>query len=203
MNNKDNNIEQMEKVGNIISYILEYVNKDISVKRICKLLYFIDEESVKISGAPITWLNFSAWQQGPVPSEFYFSAINILNEKPKDGDVLKDFIKVYRSEFMGTSYYNVSSLKKANVKAFTKYETKVLDKVLAKYGKWNGKKLEDETHKEGTLWYDVVSKNDLFERLKERAVSDYPIDFLNLIKNDELKKLNYDSAFYSMHFGNK
>ena len=55
---------QANKVGNIISYILSKIEEvgKVSIKRVIKLLFLIDRNSVEISGAPITWLDFKAWK---------------------------------------------------------------------------------------------------------------------------------------------
>ena len=40
--------------------------------QLIKLLYLIDETAIKANGIPITWLDYKAWQFGPVAPETYY-----------------------------------------------------------------------------------------------------------------------------------
>jgi uncharacterized phage-associated protein len=194
------NTYQIEKVGNIISFILNEIKKDVSIKRIVKLLFLIDKTSVEKSGAPITWLEFSAWEQGPVPADIYFSAINIMKNDLAKSNGFDKFMKVQEREFLSKKFPSVSKVKNPDLSAFTKYEKIIIEEVITKYGSWNGKKLEEETHKKGDLWDKVVTANGLKSRFKTQKTSNYPIDFYSLVEKDELKRLNFESAQHSSIF---
>lgn len=191
---------QIEKVGNIISFILKEVKRDISIKRVVKLLFLIDKAAVEKSGAPITFLEFSAWEQGPVPADIYFSAINIMKNDLSKSNGFDKFMKVEEREYLSTKYPCVSKVNEPNLSLFTKFEKSIINQVLEQYGSWNGKRLEDETHKKGDLWDKVVSANGLKSRFKTQKTSKYPIDFYSLVEKDELKRLNFESAQHSIAF---
>lgn len=191
---------QVEKVGNIIAYILNFVKRDISIKRVVKLLFFIDKRSVELTGAPITHLEFKAWEQGPVPDDVYFAAINIMNNNPFNTLGFDKFIKVEQRVHLSTKYPCVSSIVAPDMSLFSKYEIKVFDEVLSKYGNWNGNKLEAETHKKEDLWDKVVTANNLKQQFKTKKTSNYPIDFYSLVVDDELKRLNYESSQNALNF---
>jgi len=195
------NIPDIHKVGNIISYLVSSTDYDMSLKKVVKLLFFIDELSVEKTGVPITWLNHCAWHKGPVAPEVYFSAINILNEYPEKSGGLDDYVTVVEGEYKGTNYPRVSNISDPDTKEFTKYELSVIDEIIEKYGEWSGIKLEKESHIKDGLWDTIVVANDLQQRFDEgETMSRFPIDFYGKIESDELKKLNFKSAQESRKF---
>ena len=58
------------KIGNILLYFANEINPLYLTKAI-KLLYILDETSVKEIGAPVTWLDYKVWKLGPVPESIY------------------------------------------------------------------------------------------------------------------------------------
>ena len=54
-----------DKIGNLIVLLAGRL-KPLYHTKLIKLLYLIDEEAVKDGGIPITWLDYKAWQYGPV-----------------------------------------------------------------------------------------------------------------------------------------
>ena len=49
--------------------------------QLIKLLYLIDEEAVKDDGVPVTWLDYKAWQYGPVaPDTYYITKVSHPNK---------------------------------------------------------------------------------------------------------------------------
>lgn len=200
--NPNLNKNQIQKIGNIITYIFSKLNKEtLSLKKVIKLLYFIDEMSVSKSGAPITMLKYQAWIQGPVPKDIFYAAADISKNRSNSQIGLENYIEVEEKLFNNKPFMSLSSKVEPNIDLITKYEIKIIDSILSKYGEWNGKQLEKETHKKGGLWDEVVEQNDLKQHFKDKKTSECFIDFVNLI-NDDLKKLNYDSSIQSHQFDN-
>lgn len=55
-------------IGNVIAYLAQEID-DLSVTKLYKLLYLIDEHNVRTHGMPVTWLDYKTWRMGPVPVE--------------------------------------------------------------------------------------------------------------------------------------
>ena len=75
------------KIGNLLAYLSSKV-KDINLRKLIKLVYLIDEESVVSRGLSVTWLTYYVWEKGPV-------APCIYNIKQNGGDFSK-YVNVHR-----------------------------------------------------------------------------------------------------------
>src|ERR1035437_448764 len=156
-------------IGNLIIYIVDYC-KNIAMPlyqtKLLKLLYLIDEESVRQNGTPITWLEYEVWQKGPVPSDIYLSKFPNLNK-----------VDEYVSFEERSKKYLVVKKKEFNNGNFSEVDLDIIDKVLYVYGKKTSDELIEITHKPGSLWSQVVEeKNIKFSH--ENHTSDESIDFL-------------------------
>ena len=58
-----------EKIGHCLIYFSK--KQPISLTKALKLLFLLDETSVKETGVPITWLDYYAWERGPVANDVY------------------------------------------------------------------------------------------------------------------------------------
>lgn len=196
---------QREKLGNILVYISERTksSKGVypSLTKILKLLYLIDETSVKKNGVPITWLDYYAWKRGPVASDVYFEVERLKRKEVIDKKLsLDDFITSEAKEHKSSKYTSVIPKKVFNGKIFSKYEIGVIDEVLNKYGSWKAQALEDETHKKGTLYEKAVRNNNLETVFSIKGDSKVILDFIHLIEKDPLKLLAYKCAYESLSF---
>src|SRR5665647_534738 len=126
-------------IGNLIIYIADYC-KEYSTPlyhtKLLKLLYFVDEESVRQTGTPITWLDYEVWQKGPVSSEVYFSKLPGTNMFDKYVDFLERSKK-----------YLVVKKKSFDDNNFSEMDLDIINKVLAEYGSKNSEELIDISHK--------------------------------------------------------
>src|SRR6186713_76514 len=82
--------DQLEKVGNGIIYLAERI-KPLYKTKVLKLLYLLDEASVKEVGIPMFALEYRAWRMGPVSKEIYVD----IDDGPH---LLKAHIRVLRDE---------------------------------------------------------------------------------------------------------
>jgi len=76
--------EQIEKIGNSIVYLSSKIDK-ISKTKLLKLLYVLDEISIKRSGIPFLNLKYKVWKFGPVADDLFV-------EFSSSPSMLKDFI---------------------------------------------------------------------------------------------------------------
>ena len=139
MNSKD-----VKKYENVILYLCEKSGGILEgKKKLAKLLYFVDFDmfEYKESMKSITGDSYKALQMGPVPVGF----IDIVDRMNREGLLEK------KEKEIGNGYAPVEtfeSKKVADTSYFSKDEMYILERVVSKYGKLNGKQLEDLTHGE-------------------------------------------------------
>ena len=186
MNNKTEQFseEQLERIGNTIIYLLSKIN-DVPKTKLLKLLYILDEESIKRSGMPFLNLKYKVWHLGPVP-ERIFSDIS-SNEISDEVIMLRDYISIKKENKDGT-YYNIESEFCSD--EFSKSDIKFLNEIIEKFGKLTAKQLVAYTHREGTLWSKIAKNQDLLVKFetKEKTYTDFEIDLTELIKGDKVKE---------------
>lgn len=51
------------KIGNLLAYISVTI-PNVNLRKLIKLVYLIDERSVKSRGLSVTWLDYYAWEKG-------------------------------------------------------------------------------------------------------------------------------------------
>jgi uncharacterized phage-associated protein len=156
-----------EKLGNTVVYVASHVI-NLSKTKLLKLLYFMEEYSVRRFHTPFLGLPFEVWQAGPVVKDVFID----LSETPiiLDGYITKQVIdnKTY-----------IKSSRDFCDDEFSDNDMLVMQEVLKKYSSKSAKELVELTHKEGTLWYKVANEKHilpLFEQ-KQTNNSEYKIDF--------------------------
>lgn len=172
----------IELVGNLIILLAERC-KPLHHTKMMKLLFLIDEESTRVKGAPITWLDYKAWKFGPVSPELFYS-------KNKGYNKLSRFVSFENAG--GNNSCSVKPVKPFDNSEFSEWDLEIIESVIAKYGKLNTSKLIDITHENNSLWKKTVREHGI-RFSEENMTSDKSLDFLKLIDTDRYKK----SVYYS------
>ena len=143
----------------------------------------MDEKSVKMRAIPLTWLEYYAWQEGPVAPSVYavkegnFSAY-VTCVKEEDGK--------WRVSSNKTNLFAIDK----DLKAFSAYEMDIINSVIAYCKDKSADDLTDETHNENSLWSQTVSRyNIIFDKTGR---SEYPI-CLNDLNDAEGKDIYADA----------
>lgn len=169
-----------EKLGNTVVYIASHTS-NLSKTKLLKLLYFMEEYSVRRFRTPFLGLPFEVWQAGPVVKDVFID----LSETPVllDGYVTK--------EIKGDATY-ILPIRDFCDDEFSDNDITVMEEVMKKYGNKTAKELVALTHKKGTLWYNTASKQNLLVPFKNKLMnnSDIVIDF-----SEELTEVGKD--FYN------
>lgn len=156
-----------EKLGNTVVYIASHT-KCLSKTKLLKLLYFMEEYSVRRFHTPFLGLPYEVWQAGPVVKDVFID----LSETPVllDGYVAK--------QVMGEATY-IIPVKAFCDDEFSDNDMLVMDEVIKRYGGKTAKELVGITHQKGSLWYKVAQKNNLLNSFENKLMnnSDYTIDF--------------------------
>lgn len=133
-----------KKYENVILYLCDALGGSLQgKKKLAKLLYFVDFDryEYKESAKSITGDIYKAWKMGPFPEHY----TEVLDKMHKTGSLGVKEIKVNHGYLPTTTY---SSKKKPDVSVFDEDDIRILEHVVAKYGRLNGKQLEDLTHAE-------------------------------------------------------
>lgn len=176
------------KVGALLAY-LSFLMPNIQLRKLIKLVYLIDEESVRQRAIPLTWLDYYAWEKGPVAPEVY--AI-------KDG-ALGKYVTCLKGD---DKKWHVNSVKQApylidkDMLCMSQWEQNLVDAVIEKYKDMDADDLTNETHLEDTLWSQVVKENAI--DFSANPKSNCKID-LNRLNTDEESRETYEDAYDSFY----
>lgn len=160
-------VSDKEKLGNVVVYIANHV-PDLSKTKLLKLLYFMEEYSVKRFHTPFLGLPFEVWQAGPVVKDVFIDLSETLV-------LLDGFVK---KEVKDWNTY-IYAIKEFCDDEFSDNDIVVMDDMLKKYGNMTATQLVRLTHQKGSLWHRVAERNHLLEAFNEGRLnnSDCTIDF--------------------------
>lgn len=180
------NSDQLEKIGNTVVYIADRI-QHLSKTKLLKLLYILDEISIKKSGIPILNLKYKVWKFGPVSEELFIdlSSEATLLEKFINRDIEGNYI-VSKVQF--------------NEDQFSENDIELMDFVIEKYGNKTAKELISYTHRVNSPWYNTAKENSVLELLESEIINntEYLIDMGMIVSHDE-RKLEIYSEYLESH----
>lgn len=194
MNTKTLSKSQIEKLGNTLIFLSNGVGKFGRTKAL-KIIFLLEENSLKSFGIPFFGFNFKLWQFGPVEESVYNELCN------EDGlNQLKNYIKKvpYGDSFL------LEPIKEFNDDEFSQNDLDLL-KSMVKFSKHKtAKDFVRYTHGKESLWRNTALQNGLLEKLEKREISktDIDIDFYPLFKKDEFLKERYQDFLEFQKFNN-
>lgn len=184
--------QQVSKLGNTLIYLANNVG-DLNKTKVLKLLYLIEEKSIKKFGYPFFGVDFQLWQFGPVLKDIYIDlseeTLQILNayiaRATYDNNIFVANAEFNDDEFSDDNIYLLESI--AN---FAKHKT--------------ARDLVDFTHNENSLWKLSALKNGVYEKLESKAIksTEYLIDFSLLFDKNTFQEERYNSAVSNLEFIN-
>lgn len=139
------------KIGSLLGYISTKI-PEITLRKLIKLVFLIDEESVKSRGLSVTWLDYYAWEKGPVAPCVY----DIKN----NGGLFANYIDVQKNTSNKNVIFPKNIINEYGL-AFSKNELKLINSILSKYGNLSADELTDITHSKDGLWYKAKSSNNI------------------------------------------
>ena len=174
--------EQIDKVGNSIIYLTDKIG-NLSKTKILKLLYILDELSIKKSGIPFFNLKYKVWKFGPVSEEIFI-------DLSSDTTMLKEYIE---KEVNGTSTI-IKSKKSFNDDEFSDNDINLMNFVIDEFGNKSAKELIRYTHRKNSPWYNTAVKHSVLELLKSGEINntELPVNMSIIIEHDSRKKAIYE-----------
>jgi len=175
------NKAQLDKIGYTIVYLSTRIPQ-LSKTKLLKLLYILDEISIKKGGIPFLNLTYKLWKLGPVSKELFID----LSSEPK---LLESFIERHID---GEKIYIKPKILFVDDE-FSDNDIELIDYVIDKYGSETAKDLVSYTHRLNSPWYNTAIENNVLELLKNESINstDYSIDMSQLISHDRRKKEVY------------
>lgn len=175
-----------EKVGALLAYLCVRI-PDMPLRKLLKVLYLIDEESVRLRAIPVTWLEYHAWEKGPVAHEVYEVKNGAF------GDYLRCEKQVDGKWHVNARVQHAYQLEK-DMQKMSQWEKELVERIIERCKDLSADQLTDETHTPDSLWSKTVAENGIdFSR---EAKTDYVVDLNRL--NDEEGAAVYEDAMDCM-----
>lgn len=172
------NQNQLKKIGNTVVYLSQNI-PHLSKTKLLKLLYILDEISIKKSGLPFLNLKYKVWKFGPVSEELFID----LSSETK---LLEDYIEKNNED--GVNY--IRPIVDFNDDEFSDNDIDLMDSIIEKFGNQTAHELIAYTHRVNSPWYNTAKENDVLELLESETINntEYLIDMSQLIAHDDRKK---------------
>ena len=167
----------LDKIGNTAIFLADRIN-DLSKTKLLKILYLLDEFSIKQSGLPFLDLKYEVWQHGPVAQEIFID----LSDEPV---LLKDYIGIKQSD--NKTY--IHSKREFSDDEFSQNELDLLEKLTKAVVNKPAYILVNHTHKKDSLWYNTANRHNLLEMFENglKNSSNIELDFEEILQDDPLK----------------
>lgn len=180
--------DQLSKIGNAIIYFSQNVEK-LSKTKLLKLLYILDEVSIKKSGIPVLNLKFKTWKFGPVSEDIFI-------ELSSEASFLKQYLK---KNVEGENLYILPGDTFSDDE-FSQNDIELMDFVIKEFGDKTAKELIGYTHRTNSPWYNTAKKHNVLELLLNEEINntEFVIDMGELIQHDG-RKLSLYEEFKSVH----
>lgn len=175
-------VSQIEKIGNSIVFLSEKIEPLYKTKAL-KLLYLIEEISVRKNGIPFFGVDFQLWRLGPVVKDVFIdmtaqTAIlsNYIDKKAEGDDAIAIIPK---TQF--------------NDDEFSDSDMWVLEFVTKTFKDTSAQKLIEITHRKGFPWYETAKKTGYLELFEKNQCNSTNIvlDLSMLLDADPQKKSFY------------
>lgn len=172
---------QIDKVGNAIIYLSGKIG-ELSKTKALKLIYILDELSIKKSGIPFFNLKYKVWKFGPVSEEIFVDLSSEIS-------LFKNYVE--RISIGGVTV--IKPIVAFNDDEFSDNDIDLLDFVAEKFGDKSAKDLIYYTHRKNSPWYNTAKDNSVLDLLEQELINNTEllIDMGSLINHDERKKVVY------------
>lgn len=179
---------EIAKLGNALIFLIEKLGPftQVSKTHLLKLIYIVEETSIKRFGIPFFNLRFNVWKLGPVSKDLYVE----LTEEP---NLLADYIGL--KNVSNKSFAEVYAKIHFSDEEFSDNELALLEDISERFKYCTAKELINFTHRVDTPWYNAAQKNGLLEVLESGQINttDIEIDLAEIIQNEDDKLSLYET----------
>jgi uncharacterized phage-associated protein len=186
-------INQIDKIGNSIIYLSHNVS-ELSKTKLLKLLFLLEEKSIKDSGTPFFGVDFKIWQFGPVAKPIFDGLTDV------DNKFLNEFvIKNKFDEYEGVKDFVDDE--------FSNNDIGVLEWAINFARHKVAEDLVNHTHSVNSLWRRGAIKHGVYDQFKRKLITytDFNIDFTLLFEDENKDYLfdRYNAAIENIRFALK
>jgi uncharacterized phage-associated protein len=183
---------QIEKLGNAIIYLCEKLTpyNQASKTHILKLVFILEELSIKKNGLPFFGLRFDVWKLGPVSKDLYI-------ELTEESNLLADFIEKEVKDGKTLIYPK----RAFSDDEFSDHDILLLEEVSERFKYCTASELINFTHRKESPWFITAQRNGLVEILESGQINatDIEVDFTVLIANEKDKLAIYKGHQEFLH----
>lgn len=182
--------QQVEKLGNSIVYFASKL-EGLTKTKILKLMYILEEASIKKYGYPFFGVDFQLWKHGPVLKDIF---IDLSEDIPS---ILKEYIE--RNPLDAATFKSKVAFVDDE---FSDNDIEILDKVVDFAKTKTAKRMVEFLHDSNSLWRKSAIKHGVLELLENETLNstEFEIDFNILFENNPEMLERYESAKENMEF---
>lgn len=182
--------DQIDKIGNTIIYLSENI-KDLNKTKILKLLFLLEEASIKKYGHPFFGIDFQIWKLGPVVKDIF---IDLSEDAP-----------YLLSKYISRDKNNLSFFKakaEFNDDEFSDNDIDLLKTIINFAKDKTANNLIQHTHSHNSLWRKSAIRNGVLELLETEQINstEHNIDFSLLFENNPEKQQQFEQVMENLEF---
>lgn len=179
------------KIGNVLRFFAEQIH-DLNLTKALKLLYLLDEASVRRRGGPVTTLQYKIWEQGPVAESIWREISHSepeVSELTNDEYTLEEYIlPVARpNQFSGGKTIEIKPKGHFEEDLFSAKELNLLNEIVSQYGYMTGLYLSELTHQPGSAWHQACQAQRIYFGMGQRTSNHY-IDFSKILDDERARE---------------
>ena len=186
--------EQIDKIGNTVVYLSSRVS-ELTKTKLLKILFLLEENSIKKYGKPFFGLDFKVWQFGPVVEPIY-----------KEVDEGK--FEIFKNYLKKNPFDEIEGISDFVDDEFSQNDLNLIDEMVLFAKHKTPSNFVHFTHKSSSLWRKAAIKYGILEELESGRMpkTDYSIDFFMLFEGDEENpvfekyKSSLENAAFSKNF---
>jgi uncharacterized phage-associated protein len=162
---------QINRIGNTLVYLTSKLGP-LPKTKLFKLIYIIEEQSVKKAGVPFTELTYTFMPMGPV-------ATFVMNQLEKNRPEMASYVKCDKKD----KEHIISPTVDFDDSEFSEFDFEVINEVINRFGHLSGTALSEHTHKEGSLWKKI---KDDYEAQGKNPIGKATFDMMQLLDDPDV-----------------
>ncbi len=140
--------------------------------KLMKLLYFLDFTHFKQTGRPVTELDYYAWDQGPVPKDFF--------EEISQQMMPADLTKAFSIKKLGEKFEAIVPKVKVDKNYFSARELRIIDNLCEIHSTVKAEDISEISHLENHPWDKTKKEQGMFSKIDYLLAIDSKRDSLPL-----------------------
>ncbi len=183
--------EQIDKIGNTIIYLSQHIG-DLTKTKILKVLFLLEEASIKKTGQPFIGIDFQLWKLGPVAKDIFIDLSS--DESPT---LLHDYIQKDPDDskvFKAKAPFNNDE--------FSANDIKLMDIIIEFAKDKPAAYLVKHTHGPNSLWRKSAVQYGVLELLENELVNstEYEVDFSLLFPQTSYLSERFEDSKENLEF---